>query len=315
MLASAFSGGLANQLFASPGRGYGGPVVVSTWNHGVQANAEAWQVLQNGGSALDAAERGVMVTEADPEITSVGYGGFPDRDGRVTLDACIMDHKSRCGSVAVLEHIKHPVAVARKVMEDTPHVMLAGEGALQFALAKGFKKEKLLTARAEKAWKKWLKKGEYRAVPNIENHDTIGLLVLDASGKLAGACTTSGMAWKMKGRIGDSPIIGAGLFVDSDAGAACATGVGEAVIRTAGSAMVVEMMRQGYEPEKACEEVVKRILKKHPDALREQLQVGFLALRKDGLWGGYSVLPGFNYAVYDSKVPNKMLDASCNTGK
>ncbi|MEM1137767.1 MAG: N(4)-(beta-N-acetylglucosaminyl)-L-asparaginase [Bacteroidota bacterium] len=282
------------------------PVVVSTWNFGVAANAAAWEILGKKGSALDAVEVGAMVPESDPEETSVGFGGLPDREGKVTLDACIMDAQGNCGSVAFLEHIKNPIQVARKVMEDTPHVMLVGKGALQFALEVGFKKENLLTSKAEKIWKEWLENSEYKPVVNIENHDTIGILALDEAGNLSGACTTSGMAFKMHGRVGDSPLIGAGLFVDNEVGGACATGVGEAVIRTAGSAMVVELMRNGKSPEEACKIMVDRILKLYPN--RENLQVGFLALNKTGEYGAYGIQSGFNYAVRTNEV-NDLLDA------
>ncbi|UZR94011.1 isoaspartyl peptidase/L-asparaginase family protein [Chondrinema litorale] len=275
------------------------PIVISTWKFGVQANAEAWKILSANGRALDAVEVGAMVPESDPTESSVGFGGLPDREGKVTLDACIMDEKGNCGSVAFLQHIKNPIQVARKVMEDTPHVMLAGEGALQFALESGFKKENLLTPNAEKAWKEWLEKSEYKPVINIENHDTIGILALDEAGNLSGACTTSGMAYKMHGRVGDSPIIGAGLYVDNEVGGACATGVGEAVIRAAGSAMVVEQMRNGKSPEEACKIIVERIARLYPSL--ENMQVGFLALNKNGEYGAYCIHPGFNYAVKSEK--------------
>lgn len=282
------------------------PIVISTWNHGMAANNAAWKILSRNGNALDAVEAGVRAPEADPEVRTVGYGGFPDREGKVTLDACIMDDRN-CGAVAFLEHIKHPVSVARKVMEETPHMMLVGAGALQFALEQGFKKENLLTPESEKDWKEWLKKSEYKPVINIENHDTIGMLALDAHGKLAGACTTSGAAYKMNGRVGDSPIIGAGLFVDDEVGAATATGLGEAVIRVAGSHLVVEFMRQGHNPEKACRLAVERIISKYKDM--DDLQVGFIALNKQGEYGGYSIQKGFNYAVLDGQT-NKMIDAT-----
>lgn len=282
------------------------PIVVSTWAHGQAANDKAWEILYSGGNALDAVEKGVMVTESDPENTSVGLGGLPDRDGNVTLDACIMDHNSRCGAVAFLQHIENPISVARKVMEDTPHVMLVGQGALEFALQKGFTKTNLLTEKAKQQWEEWKKKSAYQPVINSENHDTIGMLAIDMDGNLAGACTTSGMAYKIHGRVGDSPIIGAGLFVDQDAGAACATGVGEAVIKVAGSAMIVELMRNGMSPEKACKEVVNRIILKH-DSL-ENLQVGFIALNKFGEYGCYSIYEGFNIALTDSKN-NTLVDA------
>lgn len=288
------------------------PIVISTWDFGIVANAAAWQVLKNKGRALDAVEQGVHVTEADPQNQSVGLGGLPDRDGRVTLDACIMDEFGNCGSVAALEHIVHPISVARLVMEKTPHVMLVGDGALQFALEQGFKKENLLTPQSEKAWKEWLKTAKYKPQINIENksfspnklpgnqynHDTIGMLAIDSAGNLSGACTTSGMAFKLHGRVGDSPIIGAGLYVDNEYGGAVATGVGEEVIRNVGSFLVVELMRQGYAPQDACKEAVMRIIRKKPQIAKE-IQVGFLALNKQGKYGAYAIQKGFSYAVCD----------------
>jgi N4-(beta-N-acetylglucosaminyl)-L-asparaginase len=308
----------------------GKPVVISTWDFGIPANRAAWEVLKKGGRALDAVEAGVKIPEADPKIQTVGLGGFPDRDGHVTLDACIMDEHGNCGSVAALEHVVHAISVARAVMEKTPHVMLVGEGALQFALANGFPKENLLTPESEKAWKEWLKKSEYKPQMNIENktynsndtttafnplrlpgnvynHDTIGMVALDAQGNLSGACTTSGMAFKLRGRVGDSPIIGAGLYVDNEVGAATSTGVGEEVIRIVGSHLVVELMRQGYSPEAACKEAVTRIVKKSPQKAKE-IQVGFLALNKKGEYGAYCLQQGFSYAVCTSDTSNKLYD-------
>jgi isoaspartyl peptidase/L-asparaginase-like protein (Ntn-hydrolase superfamily) len=293
-------------LFAN-GQAATKPVVLSTWNFGLQANEAAWKILSVGGKALDAVEAGAKVPEGDPKETSVGLGGLPDRDGHVTLDACIMDENGNCGSVAFLEHIIHPISVARKVMEKTPHVMLVGEGALQFALANGFKKENLLTKESEKAWKEWSKKAQYKPVVNIENHDTIGIIALDAAGNLSGACTTSGMAYKMRGRVGDSPIIGAGLYVDNEIGAATATGVGEEVIRIVGCHLVVELMRQGKSPEDACRLAVERILHKNP-AKAKEVQVGFLALNKNGESGSYCLQQGFNYAIHDN-TGNKLVDS------
>ncbi|WP_461074736.1 isoaspartyl peptidase/L-asparaginase family protein [Spirosoma flavus] len=273
------------------------PMVISTWKQ-PKANAAAQAALDKGGSALDAVEAGVRIPEADPKDTSVGYGGRPDRDGHVTLDACIMDEKGNAGSVTFLEHIMHPISVARAVMEKTPHVMLSGEGALNFALSQGFKKTNLLTKESEVAWKKWLKTAQYKPVINIERHDTIGMLAIDAKGNISGACTTSGLAYKMRGRIGDSPIIGAGLFVDNEIGGACATGLGELVMRTCGSFLVVELMRQGRTPQQACEEAALRIVKKQD---YKDIQVGFLAVNKKGEFGAYSIQPGFNYTLTKNK--------------
>ena len=303
---SAFFSGLAiidkakaSEWIESPDVKHNRPIVLSTWNFGVEANAEAWKILSKAGRALDAVEAGVKVPEADPTNQSVGLGGRPDREGRVTLDACIMDENANIGAVACLEHIVHPISVARKVMEKTPHWILAGEGALQFALANGFKKENLLTAESEREWKEWLKKSEYKPVINIENHDTIGMIAMDSNGNLSGACTTSGMAYKMRGRIGDSPIIGAGLYVDNEVGAATATGQGEEVVRIAGSHLVVEFMRQGKKPTEACKAAVERIIKLRRDKVAE-LQVGFIALNKRGEYGGYCIHSGFQYAVQDN---------------
>jgi N4-(beta-N-acetylglucosaminyl)-L-asparaginase len=286
------------------------PIVISTWNHGIAANDAAWKVLENGGKALDAVEKGVMVTEADLTNRSVGIGGMPDRDGHVTLDACIMDEQSRCGSVAFLEGIAHPISVARAIMERTQHVMIVGAGAKKFALDQGFEKIKTPITEVKKEWKKWRKEhaDEYRRPEiNHENHDTIGMLAMDANGNFSGACTTSGWAYKMHGRVGDSPIIGAGLFVDNEVGAACATGLGEAIIRIAGSHTVVELMRQGYTPMEACKSAVERIISKHKDLTN--LQCCFLALDKNGNVGAYSVYSGFNYALRTVEH-NKMVDSA-----
>ena len=269
------------------------PVICSTWNFGLPANELAWKVLDNGGKAMDAAEAGARHAESDQENSSVGFGGLPDEKGNVTLDACVMDSTGNAGSVAFLQNIKHPVSVARKVMEETKHVMLVGEGARQFAVSNGFEEINLLTEESEKNWKKWLK--ERREMTPHETHDTLSVLVQDKIGDLAGACTTSGWAYKMHGRVGDSPIIGAGLFVDNEIGCAAATGLGEEVIKTTGSFLVVELMRQGYDPTKACEEALNRVIKAHngnPD-----FQIGYIALRKDGEIGSACLKWSFEYAL------------------
>lgn len=280
------------------------PVVISTWNFGVPANAEAWKVLSAGGRALDAVEAGVRVPEGDPKVTSVGYGSLPDRNGHLTLDACIMDENANCGSVAFLEHIKHPISVARLVMEKTPHIMLVGEGAENFAVDNGFKKENLLTPEAEAEWRKWLIKSEYKLWDPEDTHDTIGMLALDTDGNLSGACTTSGLKFKMHGRVGDSPIIGAALFVDNEVGAATATGVGEEVIRIAGAHTIVEMMRNGSSPEKACRIAIERILKRKGN---NKIQVAFIALNKKGEYGSYAITPDFEYALYTKEKGSQLL--------
>ncbi len=273
----------------------GDPLVISTWNSGIAANEAAWSILGTRGRALDAVETGVKVAEADPSNTSVGFGGMPDRDGNITLDACIMDEVGNCGSVMCLEKIKHPVSVARKVMEESPHVFLSGEGAYTFALAHDFKPEDLATEKSKEAYAKWLETSNYSPTINVENHDTIGMLALDYDGNISGACTTSGMAFKMRGRVGDSPIIGAGLFVDNEVGAACATGLGEEIIKVAGSAIIVELMRQGISPENACKEMVDRVRRRNSDLTNKQ--VCFIALNKYGDHGSFAIYDGFEYAL------------------
>ncbi|HEV7778407.1 MAG TPA: N(4)-(beta-N-acetylglucosaminyl)-L-asparaginase [Luteibacter sp.] len=299
------------------------PRVVSTWDFGVAANQAAWKVLSGGGRALDAVEAGARIPEADLRNHSVGRAGYPDRDGKVTLDASIMDEQGNCGAVAAIEHIAHPISVARAVMEKTPHVLLVGDGALEFAMQQGFPKEELLTPESAKAWHEWLKTAKYEPTINSEtipfrtgspdtmpggakNHDTIGMLAIDAKGNLSGACTTSGMAWKLHGRVGDSPIIGAGLYVDNEVGAATSTGVGEEVIRNVGSFLVVELMRQGRSPEDACREAVARIIKRKP-ATAKDIQVGFLAMNKKGEVGAWAIQKGFSYAVCDATKQDALI--------
>jgi N4-(beta-N-acetylglucosaminyl)-L-asparaginase len=317
---TSFAGLLANKVHAIPTQKIitGKPVVISTWDAGIAANKAAWEVLSKQGTAIDAVEKGVMVTE-DSQNCCVGLGANPDRDGFVTLDASIMDDKFNCGSVAFLERIKHPISVARRVMEKTPHVMLVGAGAQQFAVAEGFLlEEQKLSEDAKKAYENWLKKSEYKPPAiNVENkqghgpfapaklesgewnHDTIGMVAMDSFGNLSGSCTTSGAGFKMRGRVGDSPIIGAGLFVDNEVGACTATGQGEDVIRVAGSHSVVEMMRQGLSPEAACKKIVERIVKIKGDKVKD-IQVAFLAVNKKGQVGSFAIHPGFEYAIKNS---------------
>jgi N4-(beta-N-acetylglucosaminyl)-L-asparaginase len=270
------------------------PMVIATWNV-PNATAKAWEVLEAGNSALDAVEKGVMVEEADEKNQSVGKGGLPDRDGNVTLDACIMNKDGDYGAVVCIENIKHPISVARKVMEDTPHVLLAGNGAKQFAIESGFTPENLLTESSKKAWEAWKVKSEYKPIINIENHDTIGMLAIDKNGDISGACTTSGLSYKMQGRVGDSAIIGSGLFVDNEVGGATATGMGEEVLKTVGSFLIVELMRQGKSPQEACEEAVKRVVKKSPNY--KDFQVGYIAVNKKGETGAYCIHEWFNYTT------------------
>lgn len=320
-------GGLGAALpFAAPiGRaaaaGQAGPgaLIVSTWDFGAAANAAAFARHQAGGSLIDAVEAGAMVPEADPNNHSVGYSGYPDRDGHVTLDAVIMDDAGGVGAVAALENTMHAISVARRVMERTPHTFLVGEGATRFARDEGFPQQSLLTPESEKAWRDWLKTAKYKPEANSENritrtpggaldHDTIGLLMRNPQGRLAGACTTSGMAFKMRGRVGDSPQVGSGLYVESGVGGATSTGLGEEVTRVAGSARVVASMRAGTSPQAACEEVVRHIAKLRGDAIRG-VQVGFLALDSRGNVGAFCLLPGFTYAVTDARGTTKVLTA------
>lgn len=318
----------ANKSFA----GFSGtkkPLVLSTWDAGIDANKEAWKILRNGGRAFDAVENGVRQTE-DTINCCVGLGANPDRDGIVTLDACIMDEHGNAGGVLALERIKHPISVARKVLEKTPHVYLVADGAQKFAVEQGFTLEpQVLSKSAQQEYKKWLQKSEYKPKVNIEqtqstqgqsayavpnklsngswNHDTIGMIAIDAAGNLSGSCTTSGMAFKMRGRVGDSPIVGAGLFVDNEIGAAVSTGLGEEVIKICGTHLVVELMRQGYGPTAACKEAVNRIVKHNGMEKAKQIQVGFLALNKKGEYGAYSIQSGFSYAVCDSDTHNELI--------
>ncbi len=283
------------------------PIVISTWNFGLAANDAAWKVLSSGGNALDAVEKGVQVPEADPKVTSVGYGGLPDRDGHVTLDASIMDQNGNCGAVGCLEHIMHPISVARKVMEKTPYIMLVGEGALEFALANGFTKTDLLTPESKAAWEKWKKENNYTPQkPDMNNHDTIGMVAIDKAGDVSGACTTSGLAWKIHGRVGDSPIIGAGVYVDNEVGGACSTGKGEANMKICGSMLIIELMRNGKTPQQACEETIKRVARKQSDY--KDFQLAYLAMNKKGEIGAYALQKGFSYAVAADGV-NKLYDS------
>ena len=282
------------------------PIVLSTWDHGIPANDAAMAILNNNGSALEAVETGVRVTEADPSSQSVGLGGRPDQDGHVTLDACIMDSNGNAGSVAFLRDIKHPISVARKVMERTDHVMLVGKGAKRFALENGFKQENLLTDKSKEEWLLWKKDNSIKDSwgPNDE-HDTISTLARDNQGNLSGACTTSGLAYKLHGRVGDSPIIGAGMYVDNEVGVVGATGKGEEVIKTCGSFLDVELMRQGYTAMDACKEAVKRILRKQSG--KSDFQIGYIALRKDGQVGFSAIHDGFQYALFKNNE-NKLYD-------
>jgi len=334
MVSLGFGSMMMQKAFASNGKQRFGrlmtagqkPLVISTWDAGINANKGAWEILKKNGRALDAVEAGVMVTESEKDNCCVGLSAYPDRDGHVTLDASIMDELGNAGSVCFLERIKHPVSVARKVMEKTPHVMLVGNGAQQFALEEGFTLEPdILSDGAKKAYKEWLQKSEYKPVINIENtkgqnsfmpahlsngalnHDTIGMVAIDAQGNLSGSCTTSGMAFKMRGRVGDSPIIGAGLYVDNEVGAAVATGVGEEVIKICGTHMVVEAMRHGAAPEEACKLAVEKIIKRNTAEKIKNIQVAFIAIDKQANYGAYAVQKGFSYAVCYADDHNELI--------
>ena len=274
------------------------PVVIATWSV-KQATQKAWQSMEQGSSALDAVIAGCAIEEANALGQSVGIGGLPDRDGRVTLDACVMNEKGDYGAVLCMQNIKHPIAVAKKVMEDTPHVILAGVGAEEFAVSQGFKRENLLTEQSKKDWEIWKKTSKYKPIINIENHDTIGMLAIDKNGTISGGCTTSGLAYKMPGRVGDSAIVGSGLFVDNEIGAATATGLGEEVLKTVGSYLIVELMRQGKSPQEACEQAILRIIEKTPNF--EDFQVGYIAVNKKGETGAYSIHEGFTTTTYQDE--------------
>ena len=294
-----------NQKSKEDPKGIPTPLIISTWPH-ILDNQIALKAVQEG-NLLDGIEKGINNVENNPLDQSVGIGGRPDRTGTVTLDACIMDKEHRAGSVCYLKDIKNPISVARLVMEDTPHVILAGDGALQFALDKGFQKENLLTEKSKAEYVEWLKTAEYKPKVNVELHDTIGMLAIDQNGDISGGCSTSGLGYKMQGRVGDSPIIGAGLFVDNEVGAATATGMGELVLTTLGSFLTVEFMRQGMSPLEACKAAVMRTIEKNKDSYKE-MQVGYVALDKYGRYGGYSIQPGFQYTVtYQNH--NKVYDA------
>jgi len=295
-------------------------IMVSTWDFGALANQAGWERRLAGGSALDMVEAGGRLAEDDPSNTSVGLGGRPDRDGRVTLDACVMTWAGDVGAVCALEDVNHAVSVARAVMERTPHTMLVGEGARTFALAQGFETVRMPTPESEAAWREWLLTADYSPQANRENlewrerpggpgnHDTIGLLAIDADDRMAGACTTSGLAFKMRGRVGDSPIIGAGLYVDDEVGGCTATGVGEDVVRVVGSHAVVEAIRAGADPTAACRSVIERLARLRGARIADS-QVAFLALDKRGRAGAFALQPGFTYAVTDAGGETRLESA------
>lgn len=290
-------GVMSEQSLADAGREEHRPLFVSTWAFGKPANDRALQVAQKGGSTLDAIEQGIWVAEEDADNASVGLGGAPNAAGVVQLDACILwgpGHKA--GSVAALEGFLHPISVARRVMEKTRHVMLAGDGARDFALEQGFRTVELLTEQRRTEWREWHEKqAAQRRERPADNHDTITLLALDRDGNLGGGCSTSGLAYKLPGRVGDSPILGGGLYVDNEVGAAGATGIGENIMRYCGSFLVVEYMRQGASPEEACLETIRRIARQEPEGA--DLSIHFVALDKQGRYGAAGTSQSFPYSV------------------
>ena len=310
--------GALTNVIGKIGGGMSSPVIISTWNFGIKANEAAWKALAGGSNSLDAVEQGIRVIENDPSISSVGYGGLPDEDMKVTLDACIMDWRGNCGAVGCLESIENPISVARKVMERTKHVMLVGDGAYKFALAHGFKPMDLLTDESRKAWLEWKENMSNKDnwVPEHDmddlndNHDTIGLLAMDSKGQISGGVSTSGVAWKIHGRVGDSAIIGAGLYVDGKVGASASTGLGEANMRIVGGHLVVEKMRDGMSPQDACEAAVKRAIDFHSKVVKTDkgFQLAYIALNNKGEVGGAAIRPGFQYALYNGET-NKLYDA------
>jgi isoaspartyl peptidase/L-asparaginase-like protein (Ntn-hydrolase superfamily) len=299
MLGSAAAGCATRPGRDAPSAPPHGPLCLSTWNHGQVANAAAWASLESGGSALDAAEAAARAVELDCPDRTVGLGGRPDRDGVVTLDAAVMDDRNRSGSVLCVRGVEHPVSLARLVMERTPHAILVGDGARKFAESQGIPLlPDRLSPEMEAEWRKWLETSEYRPKVNVENHDTVGTLVLDRDGRMAASCSTSGLAWKMPGRVGDSPIVGAGLFIDSDAGGAVCTGLGEIVLRSLASFVAVESLRRGATPQEAADEAIRRVVRKNPNVA--DYQVGILVMDFSGRLGAAAVQKGFTYAVRDA---------------
>lgn len=310
------------------------PFLLTTWSFGPVGNDAAWPILAADGEALDAAVAAATVIENDPTIDSVGVGGLPDYDGRVSLDACVMTDPNRAGAVAFIRHFPNPAQIARRVMERTIHVTLVGDGAEDFAAREGFSPANLLTPEAREVWEQWRKnpeaidKDKYRgwipprnveelrpagaraAAPGTGSHDTVGILARDARGRLAGVCSTSGMAFKVPGRVGDSPIIGQGLYVDQEAGGATATGTGELITGVCGSHLIVESMRRGASPLDAAADALGRISRRF--TLKDEHQVAFLAVNARGEWASASLRPGFKHTITDERgsrveAPNLVL--------
>ena len=299
LMGAAAALGVAKQGVASVSHQQ--PLFVATWNFGLPACKQSLETLNKTKSILDAIEMGIRVAEADTSVDSVGVGGAPNANGVVQLDACFMDGEThKAGSVAALENYPHPISVARRVMEKTKHVLLVGAGAADFAKKQGFESQDILTSEQKKKWEKWLAE-QAKAVKAVDNaappnHDTIALVGMDATGHIAGGCSTSGLAYKMPGRVGDSPILGSGLYVDGEIGAAGATGIGENVMRYCGSFLIVELMRSGMEPTAACRAAIERIAKTEKKKPAD-LHINFLAIDKQGRWGAAGTDEGYEIAV------------------
>lgn len=270
------------------------PLVLSTWSFGMPANEAAWQVLSAGGSALNAVDAGITFCEEDPTADSVGWGGLPDATGEVTLDAAIIDHKGNCGAVGCLYRVRNAIKVARLVMEKTSHVMLVGEAATRFAFDNGMQQTNLLSPQAGRRFDDW--RLDRTSDPEV-GHDTIGMLAIDSAGQIAAGCSTSGLPFKHAGRVGDSPILGAGIYLRPGVGAAVATGQGEEMMKVCGCYAVVDAMRRGLEPREAIAEVLQEIRRRHDG--RAEADVSFLALRLDGAYAGLTLRAktNFQYAV------------------
>lgn len=282
------------------------PIVIATWPFGRIAVDVAGKLLQQGKPALEAALAGGQAVEDDPNVRSVGYGAIANSVGTVSLDACVMDGKTLdCGAVAGVENVRHVAALARRVYEKTPHVFLVGEGARWFALEQGFALETLHTPESVAEWHRNRERGGKKTAPKPADkgldgdHDTVAVLALDKGGNLGGVCTTSGLAYKLPGRVGDSPLIGSGLYVDNEAGAAGATGVGEEIIRIGGSLFITEQMRSGKSAQEACELAVKRLSGAAARRGVHAARVAFLALDPKGTPGAAATeRTGFEYAVW-----------------
>ncbi len=276
-----------------------GPVFLSTWIQGKNANARAAEVFKAGGSLMDAVEKGINTAEDDPTIISVGYGGLPNAEGVVELDAAIMDGtRHHAGAVCSLHSIKNPISVARLVLEKTRHTTLAGEGAFRFALKMGFQPEQLLTPESLKKWLEWKADPKRKTFWKEENHDTIGMVATDGKGHVVSGCSTSGLAWKLPGRVGDSPLVGCGVYADDSVGAASATGDGDLMTNYCTSVSIVCSMARGAKPQDACVELLEHMAK--TDQRNKEAEVAVMAINTRGEVGAASMQKGFRlkYALW-----------------